>query len=283
MSRGSRAAQARVNRKDRGPRGGEARTDDCREEIQTGPQRPQISTVENPGKTRDKARWRIMFALESEDIRKTFGHFTALAGVTLNVERGEFVALFGRNGAGKTTFLKVAATLVRHTHGKLRVEGVDISEEPEKARRHIGFLSHNTYLYRDLNAVENLRFFARLYGVSDVEPRIHKLLERVGLHRRKSDPVRSFSRGLHQRLGLARVMLHDPSVILLDEPYTGLDANAVDMLNGLLDEAAAAGKTVILTTHDFDQGIRAATRAVIIDRGKVVLDSPAKDSAARDA
>src|SRR5437867_377239 len=95
------------------------------------------------------------FALESEDIRKTFGHFTALAGVTLNVKCGEFLALFGRNGAGKTTFLKIAATLVRHTHGNLRIEGLDIREEPEKIRRHIGFLSHNTYLYRDLTPIEN--------------------------------------------------------------------------------------------------------------------------------
>lgn len=223
------------------------------------------------------------FALESYDIRKVFGHFTALGGVTLNVRRGEFVALFGRNGAGKTTFLKVAATLVRATHGKLAIEGIDIREEPEKARRHIGFLSHNTYLYRDLNPVENLRFFGRLYSTPDLESRIQKLLERVGLEPRKNDPVRSFSRGLHQRLGLARVMLHDPSIILLDEPYTGLDANAVDMLNQILDEAVAAGKTVILTTHDFDQGVRAATRAVIIDRGKVVCDAVPQDAALRDA
>jgi heme exporter protein A len=222
-------------------------------------------------------------ALESEDIRKTFGHFTALGGVTLTVPRGEFVALFGRNGAGKTTFLKVAATLVRATHGKLAIEGVNIHEEPEKARRHIGFLSHNTYLYRDLNPVENLRFFGRLYGTSDLEERIHKLLQRVGLQHRKADPVRSFSRGLHQRLGLARVMLHDPSLILLDEPYTGLDANAVDMLNQILDESLTAGKTVVLTTHDFEQGVRAATRAVIIDRGKVVFDAAAKDPGLRDA
>jgi heme exporter protein A len=224
-----------------------------------------------------------MFALESEDIRKTFGHFTALAGVTLSVERGEFLALFGRNGAGKTTFLKVAATLVRHTQGKLRVEGIDISEEPEKARRQIGFLSHNTYLYRDLNPVENLRFFARLYGLKDPDKRIAALLERVGLGRRTADPVRAFSRGLHQRLGIARVMLHDPSLILLDEPYTGLDANAVEILNELLDEASRAGKTIILTTHDLDQGLRGATRAAIIDRGKVVFTGKAKDSAIRDA
>src|SRR5438105_12082791 len=165
------------------------------------------------------------FALESEDIRKTFGHFAALTGLTLKVSRGEFLALFGRNGAGKTTFLKIAATLVRYTYGKLRIEGIDIREEPEKARRHIGFLSHNTYLYRDLSPIENLRFFCRLYGIPNGDDRIAPLLERVGLRRRAKDPVRAFSRGLQQRLGIARVMLHEPDLILLDEPYTGLDAN----------------------------------------------------------
>src|SRR5256885_4712327 len=223
------------------------------------------------------------FALESEDIRKPFGHFTALAGVTLGVKRGEFLALFGRNGAGKTTFLKIAATLVRQSQGKLRVEGIDTREEPEKARRHIGFLSHNTYLYRDLTPIENLRFFSRLYGLPDSEERILSLLDRVGLRRRVSDPVRAFSRGLHQRLGIARLMLHDPSLIFLDEPYTGLDANAVDVLNTMLDEARAVGKTIILTTHDLDQGLRGATRAVIIDRGKVVFTGASKDQAVRDA
>lgn len=224
-----------------------------------------------------------MLALESEDIRKTFGHFTALGGVTLSVSRGEFFTLFGRNGAGKTTFLKIAATLMRPNHGKMRIEGFDIREEPEKARRHIGFLSHNTYLYRDLNPVENLRFFGRLYGMPESDDRVQALLERVGLQRRARDPVRAFSRGLHQRLGLARVMLHDPSVILLDEPYTGLDANAVEMLNQLLDEAVGAGKTVVLTTHDLEQGLRAASRAAIIDRGKIVFTGGAKDRAIRDA
>jgi heme exporter protein A len=223
------------------------------------------------------------FALESEDIRKTFGHFAALTGITLSVKRGEFLALFGRNGAGKTTFLKIAATLVRYTYGKLRIEGIDIREEPEKVRRHIGFLSHNTYLYRDLNPIENLRFFCRLYGIPDSEERILSLLDRVGLRRRASDPVRSFSRGLHQRLGIARVMLHDPSIILLDEPYTGLDANAVEILNQILDQARAAGRTIILTTHDLEQGLRSATRAAIIDRGKIVFDGAAKDPAVRDA
>jgi heme exporter protein A len=223
-----------------------------------------------------------MLALQSEDIRKTFGHFTALSGVTLNVNSGECLTLFGRNGAGKTTFLKIVATLMRATQGKLRVGGVDIREEPETVRRQIGFLSHNTYLYRDLNPIENLRFFARLYEVTNADDRIAELLDRVGLRRRVRDPVRSFSRGLNQRLGIARVMLHDPSLILLDEPYTGLDANAVEMLHSMLDDAIRAGKTIILTTHDLEQGLRAATRAAIMDRGKIVFEDTA-GSAVRDA
>jgi len=223
------------------------------------------------------------FALESEDIRKTFGHFTALGGLSLTIQPGEFTTLFGRNGAGKTTFLKIAATLVRPTHGRLRIHGIDVRDEPEMARRHIGFLSHNTYLYRDLTATENLKFFCRLYGVSDSDSRIEALLDRVGLRRRAHEPIRVFSRGLNQRLGIARAFLHDPSLILLDEPYTGLDANAVDILNEMLDGVVRAGKTVILTTHDIEHGLRTATRAVIIDRGKVVFDGDPNGSAIRDA
>lgn len=220
-------------------------------------------------------------ALQSEDVRKTFGSFTALAGITMNVRKGEFVALFGRNGAGKTTFLKIAATLMRASEGRLTIDGVASADHPEQVRRRIGFLSHNTYLYRDLSPIENLRFFGRLYQVPDIEDRIPPLLERVGLRRRAKDPVRAFSRGLQQRLGIARVMLHEPALILLDEPYTGLDANAVQMLNDILDELVSAGKTVMLTTHDVEQGLRAATQAAIIDRGKLVLMTTADDPEVR--
>jgi heme exporter protein A len=211
-------------------------------------------------------------ALHSEDVRKTFGSFTALAGVTLRVERGEFVALFGANGAGKTTLLKIAASLIVPTSGRMSVEGVDIREEPERARRHIGFLSHSTYVYRDLSPRENLLFFSRLYGIASPEERIRMLLDRVGLTRRADDPVRTFSRGQQQRVGIARAILHDPSLILLDEPYTGLDTRAASTLDGLLDESIARGKTVVLTAHSLDQGLRAATRAVLVDRGRIAFD-----------
>ncbi len=221
-------------------------------------------------------------ALASQDIQKKFGHFTALAGVTLEVPKGEFVTLFGRNGAGKTTFLKIAATLMRPTHGSFWIEGIDIRKEPEKARRNIGFLSHNTFIYRDLSAIENLRFFCRLYGADLSDDRLMGLLERFGLRRRANDTVRNFSRGLQQRVGIARVLLHDPQLILLDEPYTGLDAQAVSMLNETLDEIVKAGRTVILTTHDLEQGLRAASRVLIMDRGKIVLSAEARDPEVRE-
>jgi ABC-type multidrug transport system ATPase subunit len=131
--------------------------------------------------------------------------------------------------------------------------------------------------------MENLRFFCRLYGVSDSNDRLMALLERVGLRRRANDPVRSFSRGLQQRVGIARVLLHDPSLILLDEPYTGLDGQAVAILNEILDEIVAESRTVILTTHDLEQGLRAATRALVMDRGKIVVSSTAGDPAIREA
>jgi len=222
-------------------------------------------------------------ALDSRQIEKKFGYSYAVRSIDLQIRRGEFVALFGRNGAGKTTFLKIAATLMRPTRGALSIEGYDIGKEPENARRRIGFLSHNTFVYRDLSALDNLKFFCRLYGVEDSDDRLLGILDRVGLRKRASDPVRAFSRGLQQRVGIARALLHDPPLILLDEPYTGLDANASETLNQLLDGAVTAGKTVILTTHDVNQGLRAATRAVIVDRGTVVHDSKANDPAAREA
>lgn len=222
-------------------------------------------------------------ALEADRVAKAYGHFPALRGVTTTLEAGSFLTLFGRNGAGKTTFLKVASTLARPTSGRLRIDGFDVLDDPEAVRRRIGLLSHNTYVYRDLSPMENLRFFGRLYGIRSDGNELLRLLRRVGLDRRLNDPVRTFSRGLLQRVGLARVMLHKPAVLLLDEPYTGLDANAVEVLNAMLDEAVAEGRTVVLTTHDLEMGLRAATRVDIIDRGRIVYSGARNDPATREA
>jgi heme exporter protein A len=222
-------------------------------------------------------------ALESRSITKIYGQFPALRGVDLAVPRGASVTLFGRNGAGKTTFLKIAATLARPSSGRLEIAGLQAASEPERVRRQIGFLSHNAYVYGDLTPTENLRFFSKLYAIPDVEERIRALIDRVGLRNRRNDKVRSFSRGLLQRVGIARVMLHDPAVLLLDEPYTGLDAQAVEILNRMLDEALAEGRTVILTTHDLELGLRAADRTHIMDRGRIVYSGDKGDAGIRGA
>ncbi len=222
-------------------------------------------------------------AVEAYGISKTYGHFPALRSIDLKVPLGVSVTLFGRNGAGKTTFLKIAATLAKPSSGTLSIHGFDIEQKPEDVRRSIGLLSHNTYVYRDLTPRENLAFFSKLYGLDNTPDYIDGLIQRVGLHRRRNDAVRSFSRGLLQRVGLARVMLHNPRVLLLDEPYTGLDANAVEILNRMLDEAVAEGRTVVLTTHDIELGLRSAGHAHIIDRGKIVHSGEGTDPGLREA
>ncbi len=222
-------------------------------------------------------------ALQTEGVAKTYGRFSALRGVSMTLEAGAFLTLFGANGAGKTTFLKIVATLARPTRGRLQVHGFDAAERPEEVRRRIGFLSHNTGVYRDLTPLENLRFYSRLYGRDDGDPALEALLERVGLEDRRHDAVRTFSRGLLQRVGLARVMLHRPALLLLDEPHTGLDARAVAILNAMLDEAVEEGRTVVLTTHDLELGLRAATRVDILDRGRIVYSGSGDADGARAA
>jgi len=223
------------------------------------------------------------YALEVDQIEKTYGNFRVLKDISMQVRTGAFLTLFGPNGAGKTTLLKVVATLAQPASGTIRVCGFDVQEHPEEARQRLGFLSHTTYLYKDLSPTQNLKFFAKIYSVDDSDSRIDDLLKRLGLEQRKNDPVRSFSRGLQQRLGLARVILHSPEILILDEPYTGLDANAVRILNGILDEVIAEGRTVIMTTHDIELGLRCATDVEIIDRGRIVHSSKADDEAAREA
>ncbi len=206
-------------------------------------------------------------------LTKSFGPRAALAGVNLTVGAGEFVTLVGPNGAGKTTLLRVLATLTKPTSGAVRIAGLDPTREGERVRRHIGFLSHRTLLYDDLTAGQNLRFYARMYDLND-ETRIIDLLKRVGLATRQHDLVRTFSRGMQQRLSVARAVLHRPSVLLLDEPYTGLDPNAAQVLTGLLADLAEEGCTVLLTTHNLERGLALGRRVVVLARGRVVYDEP---------
>jgi len=211
-------------------------------------------------------------AIEVQSLVKSFGPRTALAGVDLQVGAGQFVVLVGPNGAGKTTLLRVLAALTRPTSGTVRVAGQDLSRAGGRGRREIGFLSHRTLLYDDLTAEENLRFYARLYDLLDGPARVDELLYQVDLVERRHDLVRTYSRGMQQRLAVARAVLHRPAVLLLDEPYTGLDLRAAQALTDRLVELGGSGCTILLTTHDLERGLQAGSRVVVLARGKVVVD-----------
>ena len=211
-------------------------------------------------------------ALEVRKLSKAFGHQVALRGVDLSVAEGEFLTLFGPNGAGKTTLIRIVASLSRPTAGSVHVRGEDLGKTATSLRRYIGLISHNPLLYGDLTPDENLRFFARMYGLADAGARIDMVLEQVGLASRRRDPVRTFSRGMVQRLSIARAILHDPAIMLLDEPYTGLDLQAADMLRAVLQDLAASNRTVILTTHNLEQGLEMCDRAAILNRGKLAWE-----------
>jgi heme exporter protein A len=212
--------------------------------------------------------------IEACQLTKSFGPRTALAGVDLSIGRGEFVTLVGPNGAGKTTLLHILSTLSRPSSGTLRIAGLDPSRHGEQVRRHIGFLCHHTLLYDDLTAEQNLRFYARMYDLPRDSGRVEHLLEQVGLGIRRHDLVQTFSRGMKQRLAVARSVLHRPQVLLLDEPYSGLDPQAVEVLTALLSELTGGGCAILLTTHRLGRGLTAGQRVLIMHEGQVVYDQP---------
>ena len=209
--------------------------------------------------------------IQTVSLRKSFGLRPVLKGVDLDVAPGECLALMGPNGAGKTTLLRVLATLSKPSGGLVRVAGLPLPQAAGEVRWRLGVVAHHTLLYLDLTAEENLQFYARLYGLAEPGPRIAAVLEQVGLARRRRDLVRTFSRGMQQRLSIARAQLHDPEVLMFDEPYTGLDPQAADMLDDVLRSARQAGRTVLLTTHDPVRALALADRVAILARGVIAF------------
>ena len=214
-----------------------------------------------------------------EGLGKTFGRRDVLRDVSFTVPRGGFLTLFGPNGAGKTTTLRLVATLLRPSTGSVAVAGHDPRDDPQPVRRAIGLISHDPLLYRDLTAQENLRFYADMYGLADPQRRIADLLERVELSHRRFDLTRTFSKGMLQRLAIARALLHKPRVLLLDEPHSGLDPHAVDILDGLLGEIRAE-HTFVMTTHNLGKGLELADQVMILDAGRVVFRQTGRPAAA---
>jgi len=200
---------------------------------------------------------------------KRFGLKAVLRGLDFSVEPGEFVALLGPNGAGKTTFLRILSSLSRPTLGHVSIAGYHLPNQAAAVRRRLGVVSHLPLLYGDLTAEENLRFYSRMYNIPHADVRIADVLEMVGLSSRRRDLVRTFSRGMQQRLAIGRAVLHDPEVMLFDEPHTGLDQDACLMLDTVLREVAARGRTVVMTSHDLARVADLASRFDVLSRGVI--------------
>lgn len=215
-------------------------------------------------------------ALEVRDLTRAFGVRKALDGVTFDVPERAFLSVFGPNGAGKTTLVKVLTTLLNPTSGTAKVLGLDVVADAVEMRKRIGLISHNPLLYPDLTAEENLLFFAEMYGVEKPHVRVSELLEAVELDHRRLDLARTFSRGMLQRLSIARALLHRPEVVFLDEPYSGLDPHAMDILDGLIAQIRS-DHTFVMISHDLDKGLELCSHALILAKGRVVLFEQRED------
>jgi heme exporter protein A len=211
-------------------------------------------------------------AVEAIGLGKSIDDRPILEDLNFTIAPGSFVALLGANGAGKSTLLKILATLSPPTAGQLLLFGAKLDREAIKARSRIGLIGHQSMLYRDLTARENLRFFGKLYGVKDLNHRIDELLEAMDLSDRGDDAVKTFSRGMTQRVAIARALIHSPDLLLADEPFDGLDAPSINALEQNLARLHASGKTIILTNHNIEQSLRLTQRTLVLRQGWLVLD-----------
>lgn len=215
--------------------------------------------------------------IETKGLVKAYGYRPVLKKLDFEVQRGEFTALLGPNGSGKSTLLRLLTGLSKPTAGQITIGGWTMPKEAAAVRAQIGMVGHQSLLYEQLTARENLLFFSRMYDLGKVEQRINERLEQVGLIRHADQIVRTYSRGMQQRLSIARALLHEPDVLFFDEPYTGLDQDASHMLDDLLIQAHNDGRTILMTTHQIERAARIAQRVVILSRGNIAKDMPTDD------
>lgn len=210
--------------------------------------------------------------IEVNNLVKKIGDKMILRNLKLTVAEGETIAVLGPNGAGKTTLLKTIATLTKPTSGDVKIFGLTPKDSILEIRQNIGYLPHASLLYDHFSPLENLVFYGKLYGVKDVENRSKALIEQVGLKFFTNEPVRGFSRGMIQRTAIARAIIHDPKLLLLDEPHTGLDQKAISILNDVIHEKKKDGLTTLMVTHDIKQAAAVCDRAIVIQNGRVTGD-----------
>jgi heme exporter protein A len=216
--------------------------------------------------------------IETKQLIKRVGDKVILRGVNLSIKQGQTVAILGPNGAGKSTILKVIATLLKPSSGEVLINNMEIKKHALEVKSLIGYLPHASLLYDHFTPLENLVLFGKLYGIKDVEKRAKELIEKVGLSFFLHEPVKSFSRGMVQRVAIARAIIHDPRVLLLDEPHTGLDQQAIAILNKVILEMKAQGTTTVMVTHDFKQAAEICDRIIIIKNGKIADDFLLEDN-----
>ncbi|MCY3866181.1 MAG: heme ABC exporter ATP-binding protein CcmA [Chloroflexi bacterium] len=212
--------------------------------------------------------------IEAENLSKAYGGMPVLRGISFRVRQGEFVALLGANGSGKSTLLRLLSGLSKPTAGAVRIGGWEMPGEAMAVRAQIGLVAHQPLLYENLTARENLDFFGKLYGIEreEREGRIADLLRTVGLRKRADSLVRTFSRGMKQRLSIARASLHQPDILLLDEPYSGLDQASIERLDEMLSAGLGAGRAIIMSTHQLERVPQSAGRALVLSRGRITFD-----------
>jgi len=233
-------------------------------------------------------------------VSKSFGSFVALNQVNLEIQSGQYWMIVGPNGAGKTTLLKIIATLAKPSRGEViirvdstsdhgRTESTERNNNQQKEarsrrdlqqsdiRQRIGFIGHQSFLYANLTAEENLKFYAWMYRLKDAQQQIDQMLQLVGLLERRHDLVRTFSRGMQQRLSIGRALLTDPKIILLDEPFSGLDQHAIENFVNLFTSLISPDRTIIMTTHDLHLGLQLASHFAILSKGKIVQQGLTRD------
>jgi heme ABC exporter ATP-binding subunit CcmA len=215
-------------------------------------------------------------ALEVIEVSKDFGRIIALRGVSFSVQSGEFVSILGRNGAGKTTLLNIISGVSRPSEGAVKLFGTDPGDRENKAK--LAVISHEMFLYGNLTALENLEYYSSMYNVPESKKRIEAVLNDVELTHRRFDLVATYSRGMTQRLTIARALLHEPSLLLLDEPFTGLDQHAIGMLISLLQRQKEMGRTIVLTTHDLHTASELSDRYLVISKHKIIKDGLISDT-----
>jgi heme exporter protein A len=209
--------------------------------------------------------------IKLEKVTKKYSHIEALKELSFSLKKGEFLSIFGANGAGKSTLLKILSAQTKATKGSIFFNGTNIKDLPNDFRQNFGIISHQPFLYENLSAFENLNFYAKLYSVENIEEVVKNILKKVELFKRKDDLVRGYSRGMLQRLSIARALIHNPEIILLDEPYTGLDQHASYLLSNILQEQFENNKTIIMVTHNLQRGYQLSSKIAIMKKGEFVF------------